>query len=90
MNKAQLIDAVANAAEISKKDASQAVDAVVTQIKESLASGDTVTLIGFGTFAVRERAERKGRNPRTNEEITIPSAKVPVFKPGKALKEALN
>ena len=90
MNKAQLIDAVANAADISKKDASQAVDAVVTQIKESLAGGDTVTLIGFGTFAVRERAERKGRNPRTNEEIVIPSAKVPVFKPGKALKEALN
>jgi len=90
MNKAQLIDAVANAADISKKDASQAVDAVVTQIKESLAEGDTVTLIGFGTFAVRERAERKGRNPRTNEEIVIPSAKVPVFKPGKALKEALN
>lgn len=90
MNKAQLIDAVASSAEISKKDASQAVDAVVTQIKESLAEGDTVTLIGFGTFTVRERAERKGRNPRTNEEIVIPAAKVPVFKPGKALKEALN
>lgn len=90
MNKAQLIDAVASSAEISKKDASLAVDAVVAHIKESLAAGDTVTLIGFGTFAVRERAERKGRNPRTKEEIMIPAAKVPVFKPGKALKEALN
>ncbi len=90
MNKAQLIDAVASSAKISKKDASQAVDAVIAEIKDSLATGEAVTLIGFGTFAVRERAERKGRNPRTSQEIVIPAAKVPVFKPGKALKEALN
>ena len=90
MNKTELINAVAEAAELSKKDATKAVDAVFDTIQESLANGDKVQLIGFGNFEVRERAARKGRNPQTGEEIEISASKVPAFKPGKALKEAVK
>ncbi len=90
MNKTELINAVAEAAELSKKDATKAVDAVFDAIQESLANGDKVQLIGFGNFEVRERAARKGRNPQTGEEIEISASKVPAFKPGKALKEAVK
>lgn len=89
MNKTELINAVAEASELSKKDATKAVDAVFDTILESLKKGDKVQLIGFGNFEVRERAARKGRNPQTGEEIEIPASKVPAFKPGKALKDAV-
>lgn len=89
-NKAELIEKVAAATDLTKKDASKAVDAVLASIEESLANGEKVQLIGFGTFEVRERAARKGRNPQTNEEIEIPASKVPAFKPGKALKDAVK
>ena len=90
MNKTELIDAVAGGADISKADATRAVDAVVEQITNALKSGDQVTLIGFGTFAVKDRAARTGRNPRTGEPIDIKASKVPGFKAGKALKDAVN
>lgn len=90
MNKTELVSAVAEKSEISKKDAAKAVDAVFATIEEALAKGDKVQLIGFGTFEVRERAARKGRNPQTGDEIEIPASKVPAFKPGKALKEAVK
>ena len=86
MNKTELINAVAEASELSKKDATKAVDAVFESILEALKNGDKVQLIGFGNFEVRERAARKGRNPQTGEEIEISASKVPAFKPGKALK----
>lgn len=89
-NKAELIEKVATATDLTKKDASKAVDAVLSSIEEALANGEKVQLIGFGTFEVRERAARKGRNPQTNEEIEIPASKVPAFKPGKALKDAVK
>lgn len=89
-NKAELIEKVAAATELSKKDATAAVDAVFSAIQDALANGEKVQLIGFGNFEVRNRAERKGRNPQTNEEIIIPASKVPAFKPGKALKEAVK
>ena len=90
MNKAELIDAVANGADISKADATRAVDAMVDNITGALKKGDQVTLVGFGTFAVKDRAARTGRNPRTGEAINIPASKVPGFKAGKALKDAVN
>ena len=90
MNKSELVDAVASAAELSKASASKAVDAFVDAITGSLKGGDQVTLVGFGTFSVKERAARTGRNPRTGEEIKISAAKVPAFKPGKGLKDAVN
>ena len=90
MNKAELIDAVASSADLSKSSATQAVDAVVDTITESLRSGDSVTLVGFGTFEVRDRAARTGRNPQTGEEIQIKASKAPAFKAGKALKDAVN
>lgn len=90
MNKNELIDAVAEAAGLSKSDAGRAVDAVVASVTGALKQGDNVTLVGFGSFQVRERAERTGRNPKTGEEITIAAAKNPVFKAGKALKDAVN
>ena len=90
MNKAELVQAVADAANITKADAGRAVNAVVESVSSALKNGDQVTLIGFGTFSVRERAARTGRNPRTGEPITIAAAKVPGFKPGKALKESVN
>ena len=90
MNKTELIDAVADGANLSKADAGRAVDAVVDAITGSLKSGDSVTMVGFGTFLVRERAARTGRNPQTGSSINIKAAKVPAFKAGKALKDAVN
>ena len=90
MNKAELIDAVASSADLSKSSATEAVDAVVDTITESLRNGDSVTLVGFGTFEVRDRAARTGRNPQTGAEIQIKASKAPAFKAGKALKDAVN
>ncbi len=90
MNKVELIAAVAEKAEISKKDADKAVAAVVDAIKGALASGDKVQLIGFGTFEVRARGAREGRNPKTGETIKIAASKQPVFKAGAALKDAVK
>jgi DNA-binding protein HU-beta len=90
MNKSELVQAVAEVADLPKATAAKAVDAMIDSIKDALTEGDTVTLIGFGTFTVRDRAARKGRNPQTGKTIEIQAAKVPVFKPGKALKEAVN
>ncbi|MBA2870168.1 MULTISPECIES: HU family DNA-binding protein [Bacillales] len=90
MNKTELINSVAEASGLSKKDATKAVDAVFESITEALKNGDKVQLIGFGNFEVRERAARKGRNPQTGEEMEIPASKVPAFKPGKALKDAVK
>lgn len=90
MNKTDLINAVAETTELSKKDATKAVDAVFESIMGALQDGDKVQLIGFGNFEVRERAARKGRNPQTGDEIEIPASKVPAFKPGKALKDAVK
>jgi len=90
VNKAELIDAVAAKAELTKSDAASAVDAVFSTITKTLSGGNAVTLVGFGTFAVTDRAARTGRNPRTGEAITIPASKSPKFKSGKALKDALN
>ncbi|OLN23246.1 DNA-binding protein [Domibacillus antri] len=90
MNKTDLINEVAEAAELSKKDATKAVDALFDAIQNTLAKGDKVQLIGFGNFEVRERSARKGRNPQTGEEIEIAASKVPAFKPGKALKDAVK
>lgn len=90
MNKAQLIDAVADTTDISKASASRAVESVLDIITSSLKKGDSVTLVGFGTFTTRKRAARSGRNPRTGATIQIPASTLPVFKPGKALKDAVN
>ncbi len=90
MNKTELIDAVASSADLSKADATRAVDAVVDNITEALRKGDSVTLVGFGTFEVRERAARAGRNPQTGETIQIKASKSPAFKAGKAFKDAVN
>lgn len=90
MNKVELIAAVAAKADLSKKDAEKAIAAVVASIEEALVKGDKVQLIGFGTFEVRERAARVGRNPQTKEEIKIEASKQPVFKAGAALKKAVN
>ncbi|SEN27766.1 HU family DNA-binding protein [Lihuaxuella thermophila] len=90
MNKTELINKVAEATQMTKKDATKSVEAVLDAITEALKSGDKVQLIGFGNFEVRERAARKGRNPQTGEEIEIPASKVPAFKPGKQLKEEVN
>ncbi len=90
MNKAELVDAIAASAELSKADAGRALDATIAAITQALQKGDTVSVIGFGSFVVRARAERTGRNPKTKEEIRIPASKSPVFKAGKALKDAVN
>jgi len=90
VNKAELIDAVADGADISKAAATRAVDTVIDQITKTLKGGDQVTLVGFGTFSVKDRAARTGRNPRTGEPINIPASKNPSFKAGKALKDAVN
>ena len=89
MNKSELIDAIAASADLPKAAAGKALDGMIEALTEALKKGDTVTLVGFGSVYVGERAERKGRNPKTGEEITIPSAKTPKFRPGKALKDAL-
>lgn len=90
MNKADLIDAIAESSDISKAAATRALDATISSITEALKSGDTVSLVGFGTFSVKDRAARIGRNPQTGEPINIAAAKVPGFKAGKALKDAVN
>jgi DNA-binding protein HU-beta len=90
MNKSELIEAVAQSADISKAAAARAVDGMVQAITNALKEGDQVTLVGFGTFGVRERAARSGRNPRTGQTINIEASKVPGFKPGKALKDAVQ
>lgn len=90
MNKAQLIDAIAENADISKAAAGRALDAFTDTVTNTLKDGDTVSLVGFGTFAVRERSARTGRNPQTGQTIEIAAAKVPSFKAGKALKDACN
>ncbi len=89
MNKGEVIGAVADASGLTKADAERAVDAMFDTIKKALKSGDSVSLVGFGTFVVRSRAARSGRNPRTGEEIKIAASKVPAFKAGKAHKDAL-
>ena len=89
MNKVELVAAVAEKAGLSKKDADKAVAAVLDAVKEAVAKGDKVSLIGFGTFEVRTRAARTGRNPQTKQTITIPASKAPVFKAGKAFKDAV-
>lgn len=90
MNKAELIDSVAEASDISKAAATRAVDAVLDNITGALKKDEQVTLVGFGTFTVRDRAARTGRNPQTGEAIQIKASRVPGFKPGKALKDAVN
>lgn len=90
MNKADLVASVAEKAEVSKKDAEKAVNAVFASIEEALAKNEKVQLVGFGTFEVKDRAERTGRNPQTKETIVIPASKVPGFKAGKALKDAVQ
>ena len=90
LNKTELIAAVAEKAEISKKDAEKAVKALVDTITEEMVKGEKVQLVGFGTFEVSERAAREGRNPRSGESVTIAASKSPKFKAGKALKDAVN
>ena len=87
MNKAELIAKISEESKLTKKAAETALDAFVTSVEEALKNGEKVQLVGFGTFEVRERAARKGRNPQTKAEIKIPASKAPVFKAGKALKE---
>jgi DNA-binding protein HU-beta len=90
VNKTELIEEIAKSADITKASATRALDAMMEAVTNSLKNNDSVTLVGFGTFTVGERAARTGRNPRTNEAITIAAAKVPKFKAGKALKDAVN
>ena len=90
MNKTELIDHIAAQADLSKAAASRALDAVIGGVTKALKKGDTVSLVGFGTFAVSKRAARSGRNPRTGATIKIKAAKVPKFKPGQALKDSVN
>ncbi len=90
MNKSELIDSIAEGAELSKTAAGKALDAVIESITGALKVEDQVSLVGFGTFSVKERAARTGRNPRTGEAIEIKAAKLPVFKAGKALKDAVD
>ena len=90
MNKAELIDVIAVNADLSKADATRAIESVLDTITNALKAGDTVNLVGFGSFAVKARAARTGRNPQTGAAINIAASKAPVFKPGKALKDTLN
>lgn len=90
MNKTELIAAVAENAELSKKDAEKAVNAVISSITSAMTEGEKVQIVGFGTFEVRERGARTGKNPRTGEAIEIAASKVPAFKAGKALKDVVN
>ncbi|MBF0622141.1 MAG: HU family DNA-binding protein [Magnetococcales bacterium] len=90
MNKSQLVDAVASAANLTKAQAAPAVEAVLASIEGALSSGDSVSLVGFGTFSVSQRAARTGRNPKTGAEMQIPASTVPKFKAGKKLKDAVN
>ena len=90
MNKSELIQAIADEAELSKHDAAEFVDAFISVVTQELKDGNDVTLVGFGVFYVSERAERQGRNPQTGETLTIPATKKPRFRPGKPLKEAVK
>ncbi|MCL5045562.1 MAG: HU family DNA-binding protein [Actinobacteria bacterium] len=90
MNKAELVTSIAGKSGLTKKDAEKAVDAMIDTVQEALKQGDKVSLVGFGTFEVRSRAPRKGRNPQTGQEIEIAAAKVPVFKAGKGFKDAVE
>jgi DNA-binding protein HU-beta len=90
MNKADFVAQVADASELSKADSARAVDAFIEVVKKALKKGDDVTLVGFGTFSVRKRAARQGRNPQTGDVIKIKASKNPAFKAGKALKDAVN
>lgn len=90
MNKGDLIEVVADDAGLSKADATRAVDAMITAVTKALKTGKQVALVGFGTFSVKKRAARQGRNPRTGQTIQIAASKVPGFKAGKALKDAVN
>lgn len=90
MNKADLVKSMAEKSTLTRIDAERALNAFVESVEEALAQGDKVQLVGFGSFEVRERAARKGRNPQTKAEITIKASKAPIFKVGKALKEMVN
>ena len=90
MNKAELINAAAEKAGLSKKDTETVISAAIDAITDCLANGEKVQLVGFGAFEVKKRAERIGRNPKTKESIKIPASQVPMFKPGKALKDAVS
>jgi DNA-binding protein HU-beta len=95
MNKAELIEAIANDdnvvnAKLTKADVARVLDATIDAITQALSKGDAVSLVGFGSFVVKERAERQGRNPQTGDSITIEAAKIPAFRAGKALKDAVN
>ena len=90
MNKSELIDAIAENSGLSKADAGRALDGMISSVSGALKDSDQVTIVGFGTFLVRQRSARTGRNPQTGAEIQIAAANVPAFKPGKALKDAVN
>jgi DNA-binding protein HU-beta len=90
VNKAELITSMSEKSQLTKKDTEVALKAFIESVEEALGKGEKVQLVGFGTFETRERAERKGRNPRTKEEITIPASTVPVFKAGKEFKDIVN
>ncbi|WP_144635599.1 HU family DNA-binding protein [Priestia megaterium] len=90
MNKTELVNAVATKSELTKQNSKKAVEALFETISNTLAQEEKIQLVGFGTFEIRERAERTGRNPQTGEEMTIPASKAPAFKPGKELKEAVK
>ncbi|MBT2968646.1 MAG: HU family DNA-binding protein [gamma proteobacterium symbiont of Ctena orbiculata] len=90
MNKAELIEAMAESADISKAAAGRALDGMVEAVTNAMKAGDTLSLVGFGTFSVKERAAREGRNPQTGETIKIKASRIPSFKAGKALKDAIN
>jgi DNA-binding protein HU-beta len=90
VNKSQLVDKIADGAEISKAAAARALDSFISAVTDALKGGDSVALVGFGTFSVRERSARTGRNPQTGKTIQIAAAKVPSFKAGKALKDSVN
>ncbi|MGE5613799.1 MAG: HU family DNA-binding protein [Bacillota bacterium] len=90
MNKTDLINSIASKSGLNKKNSEAALNAFVSSVEDALKAGDKVVLVGFGTFEVRNRAARKGRNPQTKKEITIPASKAPVFKAGKVLKEKVN
>lgn len=90
MNKTDLINSIAAKSGLNKKNSEAALNAFIASVEDSLKGGDKVVLVGFGTFEVRKRAARKGRNPQTKKEITIPASKAPVFKAGKVLKDTVN
>ncbi len=90
MNKTQLIDHIAEQAQLTRQQATRALEAMLGAVTDTLARGGDVTLVGFGSFVVDERAARKGRNPKTGEAVDIPAVKMPKFRPGKALKDAVN